>query len=136
MGADQAENSFSVIEGGWNPCLLVICVAGLTTAEATACAALSEDIVIELVRESATPSLAKLCRRHGLTLADVIVIASRPQDLPFILEAHMAFALQGSGYENEAAADRVFPPRAAGGLVEAIRYVRALGAPGAPDTDR
>ena len=128
MGADRAESMFSVIEGGRIPCLLAICAAELTASEAAECAALPADIEVMLIRETAARSLATLCRRHGLTLADTVVVATRPQDLPFTLEARVSLALKGAGYENEVAADRVFPPRSAGGLVQAIRYVGVLAA--------
>ena len=46
--------------------------------------------------------------------------------LPLLLEAGIALALRGAGYENEAAADMVFKPRSSGGLAAAIEYACRL----------
>ena len=43
-----------------------------------------------------------------------------------LLEAGIALALRGAGYENEAAADMVFKPRSSGGLPAAIEYACRL----------
>ena len=126
MGSTRSNSGFSVIEGGARKLLLAVCVTAFTPTEIEAHTALSSAIEVVPIRDAEKSSLAALCRRHGCTLADAAVIATRPQDLPWLLEAHTALALEGAGYENETAADRVFPPRSAGGLVQAIRYVGTL----------
>lgn len=128
MRTARSGSGFSVIEGGHGVRLLLICAEGLTTAEHEAVASLPTSIAIECTGNTGTVALAELCRPHGCTLEDTAVIATRPQDLSLMLEARWAIALSGAGYENEAAADRVFPSRAAGGLVKAIRYVGSLQA--------
>lgn len=119
---------FTVVEGGLSLRLLVIGASGLSAAERAAAESLPADITVELTANPMHTDLAALCRHQGCTIAETAVIATRPQDLPLVLEARRAFALAGAGYENEAAADRVFRTRAAGGLVQAIRYVGACSA--------
>ena len=53
-------------------------------------------------------------------LRETCVIASHPADCDLLLEAGMAFALEGAGYRARAAADAVFPAREAGGLALAL----------------
>jgi hypothetical protein len=50
----------------------------------------------------------------------------RNRNQPLLLEAGIALALRGAGYENEAAADMVFKPRSSGGLAAAIEYACRL----------
>ena len=128
MGATRSDSGFSVIDGRRGVRLLAICAADLTPEELGAAASLPASIAVEHIEAAGAATLADLCREHGCALVDAAVVATRPQDLPWLLEAHRALALAGAGYENEAAADRVFPPRSAGGLVQAIRYVGALAA--------
>ncbi len=124
----RSGSGFSVIKGGLRARLLVVCATNLTPEELDAAASLPASIAVEFATDDGPVPLATLCRRHDCTIADAIVIATQPQDLPLLLEARAALVLKGAGYENEAAADRVFPPRSAGGLVQAIRYVGALAA--------
>ena len=131
MGRPRQGCDFSVLEGGRRGRLLAICADALSASEQAAVASLPPRLDGELVRDPSDGDLARICRVNGRTLADSIVIATRPIDLPFALEAGMDMALAGAGYENEAAADRVFGSRSAGGLVEAIRYAAALAADGA-----
>ena len=63
------------------------------------------------------PSNAKRTAARSIRLP---VIATSQHGLPLLLEAGIALALRGAGYENEAAADMVFKPRSSGGLAAAI----------------
>lgn len=69
------------------------------------------------------PSNAK---RIAGSLNQAAVIATSQRGLPLLLEAGIALALRGAGYENEAAADMVFKPRSSGGLAAAIEYACRL----------
>ena len=70
--------------------------------------------------------LAIQCQAHSCSLNQAAVIATNQRGLPLLLEAGIALALRGTGYENEAAADMVFKPRSSGGLAAAIEYVCRL----------
>ncbi len=112
--------------GRANPIKLVVIGAKrMSVSETAALEPLSSIVAIETLKKD-DRNLAKLCRQHACTLANVAVIATHPRDLPYALEAELTVTLKGAGYENEAAADRVFAPRSAGGLVMAIEYIRSL----------
>lgn len=67
-------------------------------------------------------ALARLCRQLGLPLSRTTVIAGAPADLPPLLEAGRALALEDAGPACRAAAERTFGARAGGALVHAIRH--------------
>lgn len=70
--------------------------------------------------------LAELVAVHGWGFDSVAVIATSPADRDMLLAAGAAFALKGAGYDALAAADRTFPAREAGGLVQAVDAACAL----------
>ena len=75
---------------------------------------------------SPTAQLVALCRELGIAPHQVALIATTPASNDIALKVGTLLALKGSGYQNEAAADRVFAPRHAGGLADALEYVRRL----------
>ena len=93
------------------PKLVVVEAECLSPDERTAFALLSSRVAAVLVPCPAQGELAIQCQAHSRSL---------------ILEAGIALALRGSGYENEAAADMVFKPRSSGGLAAAIEYACRL----------
>ncbi len=76
-------------------------------------------------QRTAPALLAELCRAHRATFSSTVAVATRPQDLPIVLEAGIAFALEDAGPACMNAADLRFPARAAGGLAEALRAIPA-----------
>ena len=102
---------------GVQPKLVVVEAECLSPDERTAFTLLSSRVATEL---------ASQCRTHGCTLDQAVVIATSQRGLPLLLEAGIALALRGAGYENEAAADMVFKPRSSGGLAAAIEYACRL----------
>ena len=104
------------------PKLVVVEAECLSPDERTAFTLLSS-------RVAAVPAQGELaiqCQTHGCSLNQVAVIATSQRGLPLLLEAGIALALRGAGYENEAAADVVFQPRSSGGLAAAIEYACRL----------
>ena len=87
---------------------------------------LSSRVAAVLVPCPAQGELAIQCQAHSCSLNQATVIATSQRGLPLLLEAGIALALRGAGYENEAAADMVFKPRSSGGLAAAIEYVCRL----------
>lgn len=67
--------------------------------------------------------LALLCERVGAGLWDVAVIAALPCDLPLVLEAGTAIALEDAGGRCRAASDAVVPSRRDGGLMRAVEIL-------------
>lgn len=108
------------------PKLVVVEAECLSPDECTAFALLSSRVVAVLVPCPAKGELAIQCQAHSCSLNQVAVIATSQRGLPLLLEAGIALALRGAGYENEAAADMVFKPRSSGGLAAAIEYVCRL----------
>lgn len=70
--------------------------------------------------ERSRARLATICRRERATFASTAVVATRPEDLPLLLEAGCALALADAGEACRAAADRCLPARAEGGLIAAL----------------
>lgn len=64
--------------------------------------------------------LAGFVHERNMTLGNTAVIASEPVDRDMLMAAGVAYALETAGYDSIVAADRVCPPRDAGGLVQAI----------------
>lgn len=106
--------------------LVVIEVDQLTPDERTAFTLLSSRVDTALLPSPKQGELAVLCQQHGCALDQVTAIATTQHGLPLLLEAAVALALRGAGYENEAAADVVFKPRSSGGLAAAIEYACRL----------
>lgn len=106
--------------------LVVIEADQLTPDERTAFTLLSSRVDAALLPNPKQGELAALCQERGCTLDQAIVIATTQRGLPLLLEAAVALALRGAGYENEAAADVVFQPRSSGGLAAAIEYACRL----------
>ena len=104
------------------PKLVVVEAECLSPDERTAFALLSSRVVAV----PAQGELAIQCQAHSCSLKQAAVIATSQRGLPLLLEAGIALALRGAGYENEAAADMVFKPRSSGGLAAAIEYVCRL----------
>lgn len=77
-------------------------------------------------RARRTDALAGWAQGNGMGLADVAVIATEPVDRDMLMASGIAFALEGAGYSAAAAADRAFPSREDGGLVQAADAVCAL----------
>lgn len=71
-------------------------------------------------------ALARWAQGNGMGLADVAMVATEPVDRDMLMASGIAFALEGAGYSAVAAADRVFPSREDGGLVQAVDAVCAL----------
>ena len=95
------------------PKLVVVEAECLSPDERTAFALLSSRVAAVLVPCPAQGELAIQCQAHSCGLS-------------LLLEAGIALALRGAGYENEAAADMVFKPRSSGGLAAAIEYACRL----------
>lgn len=72
--------------------------------------------------------LAECLASNGRGFGSAAVIATSPTDLGMLMTAGVAFALEGAGYDVLAVADRVFPAREAGGLVQAVDAACALAA--------
>ena len=111
---------------GVQPKLVVVEAEYLSPDERTAFALLSSRVATALLPDPARGALAAQCQMHGSTLDQAAVIATSQRGLPLLLEADIALALRGAGYENEAAADVVFRPRSSGGLAAAIEYACRL----------
>lgn len=111
---------------GMQPKLVVVEAEYLSPDERTAFALLSSRVSAVLLPDPARGELAAQCQMHGCTLDQAAVIATSQRGLPLLLEAGIALALRGAGYENEAAADMVFKPRSSGGLAAAIEYACRL----------
>ena len=111
---------------GAQPKLVVVEAECLSPDERTAFALLSSRVATALLPDPARDELVSQCRTHGCTLDQTVVIATSQRGLPLLLEAGIALALRGVGYENEAAADMVFKPRSSGGLAAAIEYACRL----------
>lgn len=107
------------------PKLVVVEAECLSPDERTAFALLSSRVAAVLVPCPARGELAIRCQTHGCSLNQAAVIATSQRGLPLLLEAGIALALRGAGYENEAA-DMVFKPRSSGGLAAAIEYACRL----------
>ncbi|WP_346969905.1 hypothetical protein [Collinsella aerofaciens] len=110
------------------PKLVVVEAECFSPDERTAFALLSSRVAAVLVPCPAQGELAIQCQAHGCSLNQAAVIATSQRGLPLLLEAGIALALRGTGYENEAAADVVFQPRSSGGLAAAIEYACRLAA--------
>ena len=108
------------------PKLVVVEAEYLSPDERTAFALLSSRVATALLPDPAQGELAAQCQAFGCTLDQAVVIATSQRGLPLLLEAGIALALRGAGYENEAAADMVFKPRSSGGLAAAIEYACRL----------
>ena len=104
------------------PKLVIVEAECLSPDERTAFALLSSRVV----PCPAQGELAIQCQAHSCSLNQAAVIATSQHGLPLLLEAGIALALRGAGYENEAAADMVFKPRSSGGLAAAIEYACRL----------
>ena len=111
---------------GVQPKIVVVEAEYLSPDERTAFALLSSRVATALLPDPAQGELAAQCQAFGCTLDQAVVIATSQRGLPLLLEAGIALALRGAGYENEAAADMVFKPRSSGGLAAAIEYVCRL----------
>ena len=111
---------------GVQPKLVVVEAECLSPDERTAATLLSSRVATALLPNPTQGGLAAQCQTHGCALDQTVVIATSPRGLPFLLEAGIALALRGAGYENEAAADMVFKPRSSGGLAAAIEYACRL----------
>lgn len=108
------------------PKLVVVEAECLSPDERTAFTLLSSRVDTALLPNPKQGELAALCQQHGCALDQVTAIATTQHGLPLLLEAAVALALRGAGYENEAAADVVFQPRSSGGLAAAIEYACRL----------
>ena len=111
---------------GVQPKIVVVEAEYLSPDERTAFALLSSRVATALLPDPAQGELAAQCQAFGCTLDQAVVIATSQRGLPLLLEAGIALALRGAGYENEAAADMVFKPRSSGGLAAAIEYACRL----------
>jgi len=105
------------------PKLVVVEAEALSPDERTAFALLSSRVAAILVPCPAQGELAIQCQAHSCSLNQAAVIATSQRGLPLLLEAGIALALRGAGYENEAAADN---PRPSGGPAAAIEYACRL----------
>lgn len=72
---------------------------------------------------TAPARLATICRRERAAFASTAVVATRPEDLPLLLEAGRAFALADAGTACWTAADLHLPSRAEGGLIAALELL-------------
>ena len=111
---------------GVQPKIVIVEAEYLSPDERTAFALLSSRVATALLPDPAQGELAAQCQAFGCTLDQAVVIATSQRGLPLLLEAGIALALRGAGYENEAAADMVFKPRSSGGLAAAIEYACRL----------
>lgn len=111
---------------GMQPKLVIVEAENLSPDERTAAALLSSRVATALLPHPTQGELATQCQAHGCALDQAVVIATSQRGLPLLLEAGIALALRGAGYENEAAADVVFQPRSSGGLAAAIEYACRL----------
>ncbi len=111
---------------GVRPKIVVVEAENLSPDERTAFTLLSSRVATTLLPDPARGELAAQCQMHSCTLDQAAVIATSQRGLPLLLEAGIALALRGAGYENEAAADVVFQPRSSGGLAAAIEYACRL----------
>lgn len=111
---------------GIQPKLVIVEAENLSPDERTAAALLSSRVATVLLPNPARGELAVQCQAHGCALDQAVVIATSQRGLPLLLEAGIALALRGAGYENEAAADMVFKPRSSGGLAAALEYACRL----------
>ena len=111
---------------GVQPKLVIVEATYLSPDERTAFTLLSSRVATALLPDPARGELAVQCQMHGCTLDQAAVIATSQRGLPLLLEAGIALALRGAGYENETAADMVFKPRSSGGLAAAIEYACRL----------
>lgn len=84
--------------------LVVVEAECLSPDERTAFALLSSRVAAVLVPCPAQGELAIQCQAHSCSLNQAAVIATSQRGLPLLLEAGIALALRGAGYENEAAA--------------------------------
>lgn len=108
------------------PKLVIVDAKCLSPDERTAFALLSSRVAAVLIPDPTQGELAAQCRAHDCALDQAAVIATSPCGLSLLLDAGIALALRGAGYENEAAADVVFKPRSCGGLAAAIEYACRL----------
>lgn len=108
------------------PKLVVVEAECLSPDERTAFALLSSRVATALLPDPARGELAAQCQTYGCALDQAVVVATSQRGLPLLLEAGIALALRGAGYENEAAADMIFKPRSSGGLAAAIEYACRL----------
>ncbi|RGQ33807.1 hypothetical protein [Collinsella sp. AF28-5AC] len=111
---------------GVQPKFVIVEAENLSPDERTAFTLLSSRVATALLPDPAQGDLAAQCQAFGCTLDQAAVIATSQRGLPLLLEAGIALALRGAGYENEAAADMVFQPRSSGGLAAAIEYACRL----------
>lgn len=111
---------------GVQPKIVSVEAEYLSPDERTAFALLSSRVATALLPDPARGELAAQCQAFGCALGQAVVIATSQRGLPLLLEAGVALALRGAGYENEAAADMVFKPRSSGGLAAAIEYACRL----------
>ena len=109
-----------------SPKLAIVEADYLSPDERTALSLLSSRVATVLLPAPAQGELATQCQAHGCALNQTVVIATSPLGLQLLLNAGVALALRGAGYENEAAADMVFKPRSSGGLAAAIEYACRL----------
>lgn len=72
---------------------------------------------------TAPARLATICRRERAAFASTAVVATRPEDLPLMLEAGRALALADAGAACRAAADLCLASRAEGGLIAALELL-------------
>lgn len=70
--------------------------------------------------------LAAWCHERSLGFKNVAAVALCGVDLSVLLGAGVAFALEDAGRDCCTAADRAFPARADGGLVQALRALVEL----------
>lgn len=108
------------------PKLVVVEAECLSPDERTAFALLSSRVATVLLPCPTQGELAVQCQTHSCPLDQAAVIATSQLGLPLLLEAGIALALRGAGYENETAADMVFKPRSSDGLAAAIEYMCRL----------
>ena len=111
---------------GVQPKIVIVEAEYLSPDERTAFALLSSRVATALLPDPARGELAAQCQAFGCALGHAVVIATSQRGLPLLLEAGVALALRGAGYENEAGADMVFKPRSSGGLAAAIEYACRL----------
>lgn len=116
---------------GTAPALLAVGTSPtpFSAAERAALRQAADAGLIVCLLDSSSPraeQLAKLCRANGGAFASAAVIAASSLDTAAMMEAAIAFALEDAGPGACDVADRVFPPRAKGGLVAAISAVLCL----------
>lgn len=103
--------------------------SALDIAHPAASRLLSRTIILNS-RPSPEAQLIELCQTLCIAPPQIALIASTPKSQPIALKVGLLLALKGAGYENEAAADRVFVSRNAGGLERALEYVVRLARAG------